>query len=71
VAADGATVGEILEDLERRYGGLRERLRDEQGNVRRFVSLFVNSEDVRHLQALGTPVAEGDEIAIVPAIAGG
>ena len=71
VEGDGATVGDVLNDLESRHTGLLERLCDEQGKVRRFVNLYVNGEDIRFLQQLDTPVKDGDDLAIVPAIAGG
>jgi molybdopterin synthase sulfur carrier subunit len=71
VDAQGSTVGQILDDLERRHPGLKERLCDEGGAVRRFVNIYVRDEDIRFLQELSTPVKEGDEISIVPAIAGG
>jgi molybdopterin synthase sulfur carrier subunit len=71
VAATGATIGEILADLEKHYPGLKERLFDDKGQVRRFVNIFANDEDIRFLKNLETPVADKDEISIVPAIAGG
>ena len=71
VAAEGGTIGEILENLNASFPGLFERICDESGNVRRFVNIFVNDEDIRFLQEKATPVKEGDEISIVPAIAGG
>jgi len=71
VEAEGATVGALLDQLEGQYPGLKERLCDESGAVRRFVNIFANDEDIRFLQDLETPVKEGDEISIVPAIAGG
>jgi molybdopterin synthase sulfur carrier subunit len=71
VDAQGATVGEVIDDLEKRHPGLKDRLCDEKGAVRRFVNVYVRDEDIRFLQELGTPVKEGDEISIVPAIAGG
>ena len=70
VAAEGKTVGEVIEDLERNHPGIRDRLLDEKG-VRRFVNLFANDEDIRFLDGLDTELAEGDSISIVPAIAGG
>ena len=70
VPASGSTLGEVLEDLEKRHPGLRERLLDEKG-VRRFINIFIGEEDVRFLQGLKTPVKTGDQISIVPAIAGG
>jgi len=71
VSIDGANIGEILDNLEKAYPGLGERIYDEQGNVRRFVNIFVNDEDIRFLQEKATVVKDGDEISIVPAIAGG
>src|SRR5262249_36008301 len=69
--ADGTNVTSLLADLDRRYPGIRERICDESGQVRRFVNIFVNGEDIRFLQHLDTPVKAGDELSIVPAIAGG
>jgi len=71
VLAGGANIGEILNDLEKNHPGLKERICDEQGNVRRFVNIFVNDEDIRFLEEKATAVKDGDEISIVPAIAGG
>ena len=71
VQAAGSNVGEIIENLEKAFPGLKERLCDEQGNVRRFVNVFVNDEDIRFLEEKATAVKESDEISIVPAIAGG
>ena len=71
VSAAGGTVGEVLENLEKAFPGIRERICDEQGNVRRFVNIFVNDEDIRFLEDRATPVNETDEVSIVPAIAGG
>jgi molybdopterin synthase sulfur carrier subunit len=71
VEAEGATVGDLLADLERRFPGIRARLYDEAGNLRRFVNLYVNDEDVRYLQGEETPLSDGDELSIIPAIAGG
>lgn len=71
VEATGATIGEIIDNLELSYPGLKERLCDEQGEVRRFVNIFLNDEDIRFLEDKATAVTESDEISIVPAIAGG
>ena len=71
VQCDGGTVVELLADLERRYPGVKERICDEQGKLRRFVNVFVNEEDIRFLQGEQTPVKAGDEVSIIPAIAGG
>jgi sulfur-carrier protein len=71
VSAEGATVSEILASLDKSYPGLGERICDDQGNIRRFVNVFLNDEDIRFLDDKNTAVKEGDEISIVPAIAGG
>jgi molybdopterin synthase sulfur carrier subunit len=71
VEAAGANIGEILADLDKNFPGLKERICDESGNVRRFVNIFVNDEDIRFLDEKATVVKDGDEISIVPAIAGG
>lgn len=71
VLADGATVGDVLADLEASYPGIKARICDDQGDVRRFVNIFANDEDIRYLDRLLTAVNEGDEISIIPAIAGG
>lgn len=71
VAAAGDTLAAVIIDLESSYPGLQTRLVDEEGAIRRFVNVFVNGEDVRFLDGLGTAVAEGDEVSIVPAVAGG
>jgi adenylyltransferase/sulfurtransferase len=70
VKAAGATVGEVIEDLERKHPGIRDRLLDDKG-VRRFVNIYVGEEDVRFLEGLKTQLKAGDQISIVPAIAGG
>jgi molybdopterin synthase sulfur carrier subunit len=71
VEAQGGTVAALIDDLERRYPGMKERLCDEAGQVRRFVNIFVNGEDIRFLSHLDTALKAGDELSIVPAIAGG
>jgi molybdopterin synthase sulfur carrier subunit len=71
IRAEGRTVGEVLLWLTETYPGLKERLRDEQGEVRRFINIYVNDEDIRFIQNLETPLKEGDQISIIPAIAGG
>jgi molybdopterin synthase sulfur carrier subunit len=70
VPANGATVGEAIDDLETRHPGIRERLLDAKG-VRRFINIYVGEEDVRFLEGLKTALKTGDQISIVPAIAGG
>jgi len=71
VAIEGANVGEIIENLEAAHPGLKERLCDDAGEIRRFVNVYVNDEDVRFLQGRATSLKDGDEVSIVPAIAGG
>ncbi len=71
VEADGATVALLVGDLDKRYPGIKARICDDAGQVRRFVNVFVNGEDIRFLQESATPVKPNDEISIVPAIAGG
>ena len=71
VSAQGNNVRSIVEDLENNYPGIKERICDETGKVRRFVNVYVNGDDIRFLQNLETALKEGDNISIVPAIAGG
>lgn len=71
VQAAGSNIGEILANLDKAFPGLNERICDESGNVRRFVNIFVNDEDIRFLDEKATAVKDTDEISIVPAIAGG
>ena len=71
VTAEGSSIGDILNSLEKSYPGLAERICADSGNVRRFVNIFLNDEDSRVLGDRETPVKDGDEISIVPAIAGG
>lgn len=70
VQASGATVGAVLDDLDRNYPGIKDRLCDDKG-VRRFVNIYANDEDIRFLDNLETALREGDSVQIVPAIAGG
>ena len=70
VPVAGATVREVIDNLEQKHPGLRERLCDDKG-VRRFVNIYANEEDIRFLDNLDTAVKEGDSVSIVPAIAGG
>ena len=71
VSAAGTTVAEVIDHLETAFPGIKERICDETGTVRRFVNIYIGGEDIRFLQAEATPVADSDEISIVPAIAGG
>ena len=69
--ADGATVGEVLERLYQQHGELRARIAGEDGELRRFVNVYLRGEDIRFLEGLATPVTDGDEVTILPAVAGG
>jgi len=71
VQGNGSTVSDLIDDLERSYPGLKERLIDDSGDLRRFVNIYVNQEDIRFLQGKKTALKDGDEVSIVPAIAGG
>jgi MoaD family protein len=68
---DGSTVGEVLDDLFERYTELRDRISEDDGSLRRFVNVYVEGEDIRFLDGLETPVADGGEVTILPAVAGG
>jgi molybdopterin synthase sulfur carrier subunit len=70
VEGRGATLAELIDDIDARHPGLRDRL-VEQGGLRRFVNVYLNDEDVRFLGGLETPVAEGDAVTVLPAVAGG
>ena len=71
VDAEGATVGELLLDLTTKHAGLKPHLYNEQGKLRSFVNVYVNDEDVRFLGSLSAPLADGDDVTILPAVAGG
>ena len=67
----GNTVSEIIDNLGSAHPGIKERVYDEQGEVRRFINIYVNEEDIRFLTGKDTPLKDGDEVSIIPAIAGG
>jgi molybdopterin synthase sulfur carrier subunit len=71
VEVDSGTIGAAIAELQARFPGIKERLVDDKGEVRRFVNVYVNEEDIRFLQNQDTPLKDGDEISIIPAIAGG
>jgi len=71
VVVEGTTVSEVLESLESAHPGFRERILDADGNLRRFVNVFVSDDDVRFIDGLSSPVPEGETVSIVPAVAGG
>ncbi|NEQ27006.1 MAG: MoaD/ThiS family protein [Microcoleus sp. SIO2G3] len=71
IECDGGTINELLDSLEQNCPGIKGRLCDDQGQLRRFVNFYVNSEDIRFLDGANTTLKEGDEVSIVPAVAGG
>lgn len=71
IECNGDNLGELIDCLETSCPGIKTRLCDEQGQVRRFLNFYVNSEDIRFLQGTATPLKSGDEVSIVPAVAGG
>lgn len=71
VECDGNNIVELLESLEQNCPGIKARLCDDKGELRRFVNFYVNNEDIRFLQGAETPLQSGDEVSIIPAIAGG
>ena len=71
VSANGANVAEILDDLDATYAGIKGRIVDEDGKLRRFVNVYANNDDVRFEQDLATPTPDGAEVSVIPAVAGG
>jgi len=71
VSAEGATLSEVLDDLEAHHSGIRARVLDDSGELRRFVNVYVGNDDVRFLDGLGSATPEGTQISIIPAVAGG
>jgi molybdopterin converting factor small subunit len=71
VSADGGTLAEVLDSLDGSYPGIKARILDDQGAIRRFVNVYVGNDDVRFLQALDTSTPEGTQISVIPAVAGG
>ena len=71
VDADGTTVEQIVESLESAYPGMQERLIDDNGDLRHFVNIYLNGEDIRYIDGLKSSVSDNDELSIVPAVAGG
>ena len=71
VTADGSSVGSLVDDLDTKFPGLKARLVTDQGSLHRFVNVYVNDEDVRFTGALDTGLSDGDEVTILPAVAGG
>jgi molybdopterin converting factor small subunit len=71
VSAEGATLAEVLDDLDANHPGIRARVLDDQGAIRRFVNVYVGNDDVRFLDALETKTPDGVQISVIPAVAGG
>ena len=71
VAADGSTLAEVLDDLDGNFSGIKGRIVDESGELRRFVNVYVGNDDVRFLDNLSTPTPDGTQISVIPAVAGG
>lgn len=71
VQAEGGTLAEVLDSLDGSYPGIKGRIVDEQGSLRRFVNVYVGNDDVRFLDGLGTTVTDGSQVSVIPAVAGG
>jgi sulfur-carrier protein len=71
VSAAGGTLGEVIDDLDASYSGIKGRILDESGQLRRFVNVYVGNDDVRFLDNLDTPTPDGTQISVIPAVAGG
>jgi molybdopterin synthase sulfur carrier subunit len=71
VEIEGENIGEVIDNLEKNYKGIKERICDEDGKIRRFINIYVNNEDIRFLDGANTKLKDGDEVSIIPAIAGG
>jgi molybdopterin synthase sulfur carrier subunit len=71
VPADGSTLAEVLDDLEAKHGGIKARVLDDAGDIRRFVNVYVGNDDVRFLEGLSSQTPDGTQISIIPAVAGG
>jgi molybdopterin converting factor small subunit len=71
VTAEGATLADVLDDLESNHPGIKARILDDAGEIRRFVNVYVGNDDVRFLEGLQTPTPEGAQLSVIPAVAGG
>jgi len=71
IEGEGSSVKDVIDNLESKYGGFRERLYDEEGKLRRFINIYVNEEDIRFLDGENTTLNDGDDVSVIPAIAGG
>ncbi len=71
VTAEGATLGDVLENLDARHSGIKARILDDRGELRRFVNVYVGNDDVRFLEGLATATPDGTQVSVIPAVAGG
>lgn len=71
VEANGADISELIDDLEKNYPGIKGKLCEENGNVRKFLNIYLNDDDIRFMDSLATEVRDGDSVSLIPAIAGG
>ncbi len=71
VSASGSTLAEVIDDLDGSYPGIKGRILDEQGAIRRFVNVYVGNDDVRFVDGLSTPTKDGEQVSVIPAVAGG
>ena len=71
VEAIGADIAQLIEDLEKNYPGIKGKLCEENGNVRKFLNIYLNDDDIRFMDSLATEVRDGDNVSLIPAIAGG
>jgi len=71
VQVTGSNIAELIDDLEKNFNGIKEKLCDEKGNPRKFLNIYLNDEDIRFMESLSTELRDGDTVALVPAIAGG
>ncbi len=71
VQGEGGDVKELFDNLESKFAGIKERVYDDAGNLRRFINIYVNEEDIRFLEGEATPLKDGDDVSVIPAIAGG
>ena len=71
VSAEGGTLSDVLDNLDASYPGIKGRVLDEAGELRRFVNVYVGNDDVRFLESLATPTPEGSQVSVIPAVAGG
>ena len=71
VEANGADISELIDDLEKNYPGIKGKLCEDNGNVRKFLNIYLNDDDIRFMDSLATEVRDGDNVSLIPAIAGG